>query len=655
MQRAMLDLARRRSIRLVGPNCLGLMANQPDISLDATFSGSVPPPGGLAVASQSGGVGIVLSDVARSMGLGVGSFVSLGNKADVSSNDLLAAWRDDPRVTAAALYLESFGNAPKFARFARRFAERKPLLAVVGGRSAAAPGRRVAHGGRGVTGGRVDALFAQAGVIACDGAEDLAETAPLLGGAAAAARPRLGVLSNAGGMGVLAADCADEHGLVVPELSERLPRPGLSATCSAPPARATRSTPAPGASPARWPRSPTSCCAPARSTRSWSCWSPPASATSRGRPCAGSPGPRRPPLPPVVLVPMGGSCGRPGGVDGITAMRSTDGGRPLARPGGTVRRVAAAGPPGPRARGPRPRERARALADAPARRASVEAGSRGWLSIAEVRVLVADYDLAPVGELATTRSRPRARRPSWATRWRSRSPTRDVLHRDRAAGPGRAGLAGRGGRRGARVRARRSAATASRSWCSRSRTASRSRWACSATRASGRSSWSPPAAPRRSCGPTGSSCCRRCRAATRRAPYVRCGSGRLLDGFRGSPRADVGLARAPPGAARPPRRGRPPDRRARPQPGPGRTGRRDARRREDPPLRRPPRRRRHPPPAAGPLTGRTARYVMPSSVAAARRDEVDALRVEASDELRGQLGRVGLGEVVVVLEGRAAP
>ena len=112
MQRAMLDLARRRSIRIVGPNCLGLMSNLPDVSLNATFSGAVPPPGGLAVASQSGGVGIVLIDAGpRSSGSGSGPSSRSGNKADVSSNDLLAAWRDDPRVTAAALYLESFGNA----------------------------------------------------------------------------------------------------------------------------------------------------------------------------------------------------------------------------------------------------------------------------------------------------------------------------------------------------------------------------------------------------------------------------------------------------------------------------------------------------------------------------------------------------------------
>ena len=138
MQREMLRTAREHNIRLVGPNCLGVMVNDPEIRLNATFSRSVPTPGGLAIASQSGGVGIALLDVARELGVGVSSFISLGNKADVSGNDLLAAWLDDPAVTGAALYLESFGNAPKFARIARRFAERKPLLAVVGGRSAAA-------------------------------------------------------------------------------------------------------------------------------------------------------------------------------------------------------------------------------------------------------------------------------------------------------------------------------------------------------------------------------------------------------------------------------------------------------------------------------------------------------------------------------------
>ena len=223
IQRDMLRRAREHSMRLVGPNCLGLMANHPDIRLNATFSPAVPPPGGLAIASQSGGVGIALIDVARELGLGIGSFVSLGNKADVSGNDLLAAWWDDPRVSAAALYLESFGNAPKFARVARRFSERKPLLAVVGGRSAGGRRAGASHTAAATTPGvGVDALFAQAGVIGCRSAEEMAETALVIAEQPLPAGPRLAILSNAGGLGVLAADAADGHGLVVPELSAGL-------------------------------------------------------------------------------------------------------------------------------------------------------------------------------------------------------------------------------------------------------------------------------------------------------------------------------------------------------------------------------------------------------------------------------------------------
>ena len=209
MQRDLAILARTRSIRIVGPNCLGVMSNHPDIRLNATFTDIVPPAGGLAVATQSGGVGIVLTDLARELGLGVGSLVSLGNKADVSGNDLLAAWTDDPLVSAAALYLESFGNAPKFARIARRFAEAKPLLAVVGGRSAGGHRAGASHTAAAATPAvGVDALFAQAGVIACEDAEDLAQAALLLTREPMPRGPRIGIISNAGGMGVLAADAA---------------------------------------------------------------------------------------------------------------------------------------------------------------------------------------------------------------------------------------------------------------------------------------------------------------------------------------------------------------------------------------------------------------------------------------------------------------
>ncbi len=176
------------------------------------------------MASQSGGVGIVLLETARRIGLGVRHFVSLGNKADVSSNDLLAAWLDDPGVTAAALYLESFGNSAKFARIARRFSERKPLLAVVGGRSGGGQRAGASHTAAAATPAvRVEALFAQAGVIGCADADDLAQTALLLG-EPTASRGRLGSPSSGTpvGSGVLAADALADEDLDVPAFSDAL-------------------------------------------------------------------------------------------------------------------------------------------------------------------------------------------------------------------------------------------------------------------------------------------------------------------------------------------------------------------------------------------------------------------------------------------------
>jgi acyl-CoA synthetase (NDP forming) len=223
LQAQLARTARAHGIRVVGPNCLGLLDNQADVRLDATFGGELPPPGGLAIASQSGGVGIVVLDTARRIGLGVRHFVSLGNKADVSSNDLLSAWVDDPGVSAAALYLESFGNAAKFARIARGFSERKPLLAVVGGRSGSGQRAGASHTAAAATPAvRVDALFAQAGVVGCSDADDLAHTALLMTEQHLPSGDRVAVVSNAGGLGVLAADALAEVGLSVPAFSPSL-------------------------------------------------------------------------------------------------------------------------------------------------------------------------------------------------------------------------------------------------------------------------------------------------------------------------------------------------------------------------------------------------------------------------------------------------
>jgi len=218
LQHAVVAAARRHGMRLIGPNCFGVA--RPGIDLDATFARRASLPGKVAIASQSGGVGIALQDAARRNGLGLASFVSLGNKADVSGNDLLAAWSVDDDVEVAALYLESFGNPRKFVRLARRFSERKPLLAIVGGGSAAGSRAGASHtaaASSAVT--AVHAVFAQSGVIPVLDIEDLVETAGVLVAGRLPGGPRLGVVGNAGGLGVLAADEAAEEHFTVPALT----------------------------------------------------------------------------------------------------------------------------------------------------------------------------------------------------------------------------------------------------------------------------------------------------------------------------------------------------------------------------------------------------------------------------------------------------
>jgi acyl-CoA synthetase (NDP forming)/ribosomal protein S18 acetylase RimI-like enzyme len=223
LQAEMLRLARDSSMRLIGPNCLGVLNNDPTIRLNATFANITGSVGGFAFASQSGGVGIAVLDAARDEGLGVSSFVSLGNKADVSGNDLIAAWTDDESVRAAAVYLESFGNPLKFARLARRFTERKPLLAVIGGSSAGGRRAGASHtAAAAAPSAAVEALFAQSGVIGVQGVPEMVGTARMLLDQPLPEGPRLAILGNAGGMGVIAADAAHRLGLVVPEASSGL-------------------------------------------------------------------------------------------------------------------------------------------------------------------------------------------------------------------------------------------------------------------------------------------------------------------------------------------------------------------------------------------------------------------------------------------------
>lgn len=212
-------LVRGAGMRLIGPNCLGALNTDPRIGLDATFAPTWPPAGNVAMLSQSGALGLAMLDQAQARGIGLSCFVSMGNKADVSSNDLLCWCHDDPRTRVVVLYLESVGNGRRFARIAPAVAREKPIVAVKSGRSAA--GSRAASSHSAALASRevaVDALFEQAGVIRTATMEELLDVTALLATQPPPRGPRVGVVTNAGGPGILCADACEAHGLVLPTL-----------------------------------------------------------------------------------------------------------------------------------------------------------------------------------------------------------------------------------------------------------------------------------------------------------------------------------------------------------------------------------------------------------------------------------------------------
>jgi acetate---CoA ligase (ADP-forming) len=217
-QEQLLALVRAHGARLLGPNCLGIASTKP--KLNATFAPRALPPGRIGFSSQSGALGLALLEQSSAR-LGFSAFVSIGNKADVSSNDLLEWWEDDPETDVVLLYLESFGNPRKFARLSRRIARRKPILALKAGATAA--GARAASSHTAALAGSeaaVDALFHQAGVLRARTLEELVDVAGLLSSQPLPRGRRVGVLTNAGGLGILCADACEAAGLELPELAD---------------------------------------------------------------------------------------------------------------------------------------------------------------------------------------------------------------------------------------------------------------------------------------------------------------------------------------------------------------------------------------------------------------------------------------------------
>ncbi|MFC9931938.1 GNAT family N-acetyltransferase [Streptomyces sp. NPDC127190] len=217
---ALLATCRTHGMRLVGPNCLGISNTDPDLRLDATFAADHPRPGTAGVAVQSGGVGIALLDGLSRLGIGVSSFASLGDKYDVSGNDMLQWWESDGRTELALLHLESFGSPRAFSRTARRVTRRMPVLTVDAGRTEA--GRRAAASHTAAAATRTmtrQALFTQAGITATRSVGELLETAALMHSQPLPAGTRVAIVTNAGGAGVLAADACTEAGLALPPLA----------------------------------------------------------------------------------------------------------------------------------------------------------------------------------------------------------------------------------------------------------------------------------------------------------------------------------------------------------------------------------------------------------------------------------------------------
>ena len=218
-QDELLALVRAHGARLIGPNCLGIAVAGP--RLNATFAARSAPSGNIGFSSQSGALGLALLEAADARGLGLSAFVSIGNKADVSSNDLLEWWEEDEATELVLLYVESFGNPRRFGRLARRVARRKPILALKSGTSAS--GQRAASSHTAALAGSeagVDALFRQAGVIRAASLEELIDVATLLSTQPEPKGRRVAVLTNAGGLGILAADACDAAGLELPRLGD---------------------------------------------------------------------------------------------------------------------------------------------------------------------------------------------------------------------------------------------------------------------------------------------------------------------------------------------------------------------------------------------------------------------------------------------------
>ena len=220
-EQRLLEKVRAAGMRLVGPNCMGVINTDPSVKMQATFASVTPPAGNIAMSSQSGALGLAILDYARALNIGFSTFVSVGNKADVSGNDLIQYWAEDLRTRVILLYLESFGNPRKFAQIARRVGKEKPIIVVKAGRSASGARAASSHTGALATDDAVVAdMLRQSGVIRTDTVEEMFDVATLLAHQSLPRGRRVAIVTNAGGPAILAADACEANGLQLAQLSD---------------------------------------------------------------------------------------------------------------------------------------------------------------------------------------------------------------------------------------------------------------------------------------------------------------------------------------------------------------------------------------------------------------------------------------------------
>ncbi len=223
-ERELREICRAAGMRLVGPNCLGVLNMSPEHRLNTTFAPSPPPAGDIGFVTQSGALGLALIDLAAAKGIGISSFASVGNRADVTANDLLEYWEQDPATRVALLYIESFSDPRRFSRISRRIGRKLPIVVVKSGRSAAGARAASSHTGAllATSDRAADALFDQSGVIRAEAMGELLDVASLLSSQPLPEGPRVGILTNAGGPGIMCADACEAAGLEVPEVPEEV-------------------------------------------------------------------------------------------------------------------------------------------------------------------------------------------------------------------------------------------------------------------------------------------------------------------------------------------------------------------------------------------------------------------------------------------------